>query len=115
LSISSIENELTLYFNGKLNKFATTLFFLGLPFQKRVWEELQKIPYGETRSYSDLAKAVKKPTAFRAVAQANGANQFAIIIPCHRVINKNGDLGGYGGGIVRKEWLINHEKQGIHT
>jgi AraC family transcriptional regulator, regulatory protein of adaptative response / methylated-DNA-[protein]-cysteine methyltransferase len=111
--ISSIESELIQYFNGKLREFKTPLFFLGSPFQKCVWEELIKIPYGQTRSYLDLASAIGKPSAFRAVAQANGANQFAIIIPCHRVINTNGELGGYGGGLMRKKWLINHERQGI--
>ncbi|OJW51112.1 MAG: bifunctional transcriptional activator/DNA repair enzyme protein Ada [Alphaproteobacteria bacterium 41-28] len=110
--IHSIERELNQYFDGKLEEFKTPLFLLGSPFQKRVWEELQKIPFGETRSYSDIAAAIGKPSAFRAVANANGANQLAIIIPCHRVINTNGDLGGYGGGITRKKWLINHEKRG---
>lgn len=71
-----------------------------------------KIPPGETRSYSDIAVALGKPSAYRAVAQANGANQLAIMIPCHRVINSNGDLGGYGGGLTRKNWLLHHEKQG---
>lgn len=108
--IESIESELNLYFDGKLNAFKTPLFHLGTPFQKRVWEELIKIPYGETRSYSALAKTIDKPSAFRAVARANGANQLAIVIPCHRVISSNGDLSGYGGGIARKKWLINHER-----
>jgi len=68
------------------------------------------IPPGETRSYQDIAVALGKPSACRAVAQANGANQLAIIIPCHRVINASGDLGGYGGGLTRKNWLLTHEK-----
>jgi AraC family transcriptional regulator, regulatory protein of adaptative response / methylated-DNA-[protein]-cysteine methyltransferase len=110
--INSIESELSQYFDGNLIEFKTPLFFMGSPFQKCVWEALKNIPYGETRSYADIAKAVGRPTAFRAVAQANGANQLALVIPCHRVINTNGDLGGYGGGITRKEWLLNHEKQG---
>lgn len=109
--ISLIENEIIQYFKGSLKEFKTPILALGSPFQKSVWEELQKIPYGETRSYLDIALTIGKPSAFRAVAQANGANQFAIIIPCHRVINTNGDLGGYGGGLMRKKWLINHEKQ----
>ncbi len=67
--------------------------------------------YGKTRSYAQLATTIGKSSAFRAAANANGANQFAIVIPCHRVINSNGDLGGYGGGIPRKKWLINHEKR----
>lgn len=110
--IRSIETELQAYFNGKLKEFKTPLLFIGSPFQKRVWEELIKIPYGETRSYSDLAQTIDRPTAFRAVAQANGANQLALVVPCHRIINMNGDLGGYGGGITRKQWLIDHEKNG---
>ncbi|GKU77335.1 bifunctional transcriptional activator/DNA repair enzyme AdaA [Paenibacillus sp. L3-i20] len=109
--IQSIEAELTQYFNGSLNHFKTPIHLLGSPFQKSVWEQLMNIPAGETRSYLDIAKALGKPTSFRAVAQANGANQLAIIVPCHRVINTNGDLGGYGGGITRKNWLLTHEKQ----
>ncbi|MCD6038949.1 MAG: cysteine methyltransferase [Gammaproteobacteria bacterium] len=109
--INSIENELSHYFSGKLTAFKTPLFFLGSSFQKQVWEELRKISYGETRSYADIAEAIGRPTAFRAVAQANGSNQLAIIVPCHRVINKNGDLGGYAGGLGHKEWLINHEQK----
>lgn len=111
--IRSIEKELSQYFDGKLKIFNTPLFFFGSPFQKHVWEELIKIPYGETRSYLDIAKAIGRPTAFRAVANANGANQLAVIIPCHRVINTGGDLGGYGGGITRKKWLIDHEKKNM--
>lgn len=109
--ITSIEKELHQYFSGKLNDFKTPLFFLGSPFQKHVWEELIKIPIGETRSYSDIAIAIGSPSSFRAVANANGANQLAILIPCHRVINTNGELGGYGGGLIRKKWLLNHEKK----
>ncbi|MGQ3887396.1 bifunctional transcriptional activator/DNA repair enzyme AdaA [Legionella sp. CNM-1927-20] len=108
--ITSIEKELAEYFTSKLNYFKTPVFFLGTSFQQRVWEELQRIPAGETRTYSDIAKSLGKPSAFRAVAQANGANQLAIIIPCHRVIKENGQLGGYGGGIARKEWLLNLER-----
>jgi AraC family transcriptional regulator of adaptative response/methylated-DNA-[protein]-cysteine methyltransferase len=111
--IRSIEHELNQYFEGTLKSFITPLFLLGSPFQKRVWEGLQKIPFGETRSYADIAKAMGNPSAFRAVANANGANQIAIVIPCHRVINTNGELGGYGGGVVRKKWLLDHERQGI--
>lgn len=109
--IHLIETELKAYFKGGLKKFKTPLFFLGSSFQKQVWEELIKIPYGETRCYSDIAKAIGRPLAHRATASANGANQLALIVPCHRVININGDLGGYGGGLARKQWLINHEKR----
>ncbi len=109
--LNQIEVELKEYFSGKIHAFKTPLFLIGSPFQKMVWEELQKIPRGETRFYAQIAKAIGKPSAFRAVALANGANQFAIVIPCHRVINSNGDLGGYGGGIKRKEWLLKHERK----
>lgn len=108
--ITAIEKELEHYFAGRLQTFTTPLHFLGSPFQQSVWLELQKIPHGETRSYAQLAIAVGNPAACRAVAQANGANQLALIIPCHRVINADGKIGGYGGGINRKEWLLNHER-----
>jgi len=111
--IKSITKELTLYFDGKIRKFNTSIFFLGSDFQNKVWSELKNIPYGKTCSYADLAKSIGKPSAFRAVAQANGTNQFAIVIPCHRVINTNGDLGGYSGGLTRKQWLIDHEKRNL--
>jgi len=109
--LHSIETELNQYFDGTLKTFKTPLVFLGSSFQKRVWEELQKIPFGETRSYAQLAITIGNPSAFRAVANANGANQFAIVVPCHRVINSNGELGGYGGGLPRKKWLLEHERQ----
>lgn len=108
--IDSIETELTQYYAGTLNKFKTPLHLLGSPFQQEVWAELQKIPFGETRSYSDIAIGMNRPSSQRAVANANGANQLAIIIPCHRVIQANGEIGGYGGGVSRKQWLLNHEK-----
>ncbi|BCA94481.1 6-O-methylguanine DNA methyltransferase [Legionella antarctica] len=111
LPIISIEKELNAYFEGNLNEFVTPLHLLGSPFQKLTWQGLLKIPYGETRSYSKQAEVIGKSSAIRAVANANGANQLAIIIPCHRIINLNGDIGGYGGGIVRKKWLIEHEQR----
>lgn len=107
--IQSIEKELSQYFKGKLKVFNTPLSLLGSPFQLSVWKALQKIPHGKTCSYADIATAIDKSTAFRAVANANGANPIAIVIPCHRVIHSDGGLGGYGGGISRKEWLIEHE------
>jgi len=107
--LRSIELELKNYFEGKLKIFTTPLFLLGSPFQQRVWKELLKIPYGTTRSYAAQATSMGEPKAIRAVANANGANQLAIVIPCHRIINTNGALGGYGGGIARKEWLLQHE------
>ena len=109
--INAIKTELQQYFEGNLKALNTPFFLLGTPFQNQVWEELKNIPYGETSSYSDIATAVGRPSAFRAVAQAIGANQLALIIPCHRVINANGNLGGYAGGIERKKWLLNHEQR----
>ncbi|HBN21919.1 MAG TPA: bifunctional transcriptional activator/DNA repair enzyme protein Ada [Holosporales bacterium] len=109
--IKLITQELKEYFSGKLTAFKTPLALLGSDFQKKVWQELQLIPYGETRSYAEQARLMGKDKAFRAVANANGSNQLAIIIPCHRVIQSNGSLGGYGGGLHRKKWLINHEKE----
>jgi AraC family transcriptional regulator of adaptative response/methylated-DNA-[protein]-cysteine methyltransferase len=109
--IDSIDAELKAYFQGTLTHFKTPLFWLGSPFQKTVWEELMKIKPGQTCSYAEIARNIGMPKAFRAVANANGANQLAIVIPCHRVINTNGDIGGYGGGISRKSWLLNHEKR----
>lgn len=75
------------------------------------WQALTLIPYGETRSYAQQAQSLGKPTAYRAVANANGANSLSIIIPCHRIINSSGNLGGYGGGIARKQWLLEHERK----
>ena len=108
--IQSIEKELKLYFSGKLAHFKTPLKMMGSPFQQSVWNALLQIPPGETRTYSDIAVAIGSPKAFRAVARANGANQVAIVIPCHRVINSGGGLGGYGGGVLRKQQLLEIEK-----
>lgn len=108
--LQSIAQELKAYFAGELRCFTTPFQVLGTPFQQRTWAALQDIPYGETRSYAGLACAVEKPTAHRAVANANGANQLAILIPCHRVINTGGALGGYKGNLMRKKWLLDHEK-----
>lgn len=107
--IDSIERELKQYFRGELKRFLTPIMMVGTPFQKKVWLELQKIPIGETCSYSDIAKKLENIGAVRAVGSANGANQIAIAIPCHRVINSDGQLGGYGGGLARKKWLLEHE------
>lgn len=104
-----IEKELNLYFKGNLTEFTTPLFMQGTLFQKKVWETLRTIPYGESISYLQLAEKVGKPSAYRAAANANGANRFIIIVPCHRVMNANGKLGGYSAGIDRKKWLLNHE------
>ncbi|WP_085065663.1 methylated-DNA--[protein]-cysteine S-methyltransferase [Rickettsia peacockii] len=109
--IISIEEELKSYFSGTLQKFNTPIYLLGSEFQKLVWQELMNVPYGETRSYFTQAKLIGMERSCRAVANANGANKFVIIIPCHRIINNNGKLGGYGSGLDRKKWLIEHERQ----
>lgn len=109
--ITLIETELNAYFSGKLQIFTTPYRVFGSLFQQAVWKGLCEIPYGETRSYAAQSAFLGKPQAYRAVANANGANQLAIIIPCHRVIASDGTLGGYGGGLTIKEWLINHEKK----
>lgn len=108
--IMSIADELRAYFEKGLQEFTTPLYLVGSMFQKRVWEELRKISIGKTKSYSAIANAIARPTACRAVAQANSTNQIAIVIPCHRVIQANGKLGGYAGGILRKQWLLHHER-----
>jgi AraC family transcriptional regulator of adaptative response/methylated-DNA-[protein]-cysteine methyltransferase len=104
--------ELESYFSRALREFSVPLCYPGTVFQERVWSALREIPYGETRSYHDLAVAVGNPQAVRAVGRANGLNRIAIVIPCHRVVNKNGDLGGYGGGLRRKEYLLSLEREG---
>jgi methylated-DNA-[protein]-cysteine S-methyltransferase len=101
--------ELGAYFAGRLQKFTLPLDLRGTPFQKAVWEALLGIPYGETRSYSDIARAIGRSAAVRAVGLANGANPVSIIVPCHRVIGKSGDLVGYGGGLERKRALLELE------
>lgn len=111
-SLCSLIRELERYFKGDLKVFQTPMIFhSGTPFQKRVWGELAKIPYGTTRSYGEIAIAIDKPTAYRAVAQANGANPLAIVIPCHRVINSDGKLGGYSSGLSKKKHLLTLESK----
>jgi AraC family transcriptional regulator of adaptative response/methylated-DNA-[protein]-cysteine methyltransferase len=109
--IAQIEAELAAYFAGRSMRFATPLARHGSPFQIAVWDALVAIPAGQTRSYTGLGHAIGRPSAVRAVAQANGANPFAIVVPCHRVINADGTLGGYGGGLPRKRWLLDHERR----
>lgn len=108
-----IKTELQQYFQGKLKQFKTPLNYLGTPFQVQVWKTLTKIPYSKTRSYADVAALVGKPSAYRAVANANGVNKMVVVIPCHRVINHNGSLGGYGGGLERKQWLLDLESSSL--
>jgi methylated-DNA-[protein]-cysteine S-methyltransferase len=97
------------YFQGRLSEFDVPLALQGTPFQQGVWQQLLAIPFGLTTSYQDVADAIGKPKAVRAVGAANGRNPVSIIVPCHRVIGSNGKLVGYGGGLWRKEWLLRHE------
>lgn len=102
--------EIYEYFNQKREKFTIKLKFIGTPFQIKCWEVLQKIPYGKTISYKDESKKIGNEKAFRAVANANGKNNFSIIVPCHRVIANDGKIGGYTGGVWIKEYLLDLEK-----
>lgn len=103
--------QLKAYFNGKLQRFELALAGEGSAFQRSVWKALCKIPFGETESYGGLARRIGKPNASRAVGLANGKNPIGIIVPCHRVIGANGTLTGYGGGLERKKWLLEHERR----
>ena len=102
--------QLDEYFKGSRKSFSLKLLPQGTPFQKLVWQQLKKIPYGKVASYGDMARAVGNPHAYRAVGNANNRNPIAIVIPCHRVIGSDGKLVGYGSGLWRKEWLLDHEK-----
>lgn len=105
----ALKEQVEEYFNGTRQNFDLQLHLVGTSFQKRVWEELMKIPYGVTRSYKEQSIQVGNQKAIRAVAAANGENCIGIIVPCHRVIGENGHLTGYGGGLWRKKWLLEHE------
>jgi AraC family transcriptional regulator, regulatory protein of adaptative response / methylated-DNA-[protein]-cysteine methyltransferase len=106
------QQEMDEYFAGRLRAFTVPLAPAGTDFQKRAWEMLTRIPYGTTRSYGEQAVIIGQPTATRAVARANGDNPIAIIVPCHRVVGADGKLTGYGGGLWRKRWLLDHEQGG---
>ncbi|MGP3775116.1 methylated-DNA--[protein]-cysteine S-methyltransferase [Streptomyces sp. SDT5-1] len=105
-----VVDQLNAYFQGELTEFTVELNLHGTPFQRAVWAQLQRIPYGETRTYGELADALGKPNASRAVGLANGKNPVGVIVPCHRVIGANGDLTGYGGGLDRKRRLLTFER-----
>jgi O-6-methylguanine DNA methyltransferase len=108
----NVVKQLGLYFSGELENFDCQLdLSQGTPFQQKVWQELTHIPYGGTISYRTLAEAINKPKAFRAVGSANGKNPLPLIIPCHRVIQGNGSLGGYTGGLHIKRFLLDHENK----
>ncbi len=108
--LEQTETELLAYFEGKLCEFTVPLKLLGSDFTKSVWHELVKIKYGEQSTYERIAKNLNTPNKIQAIRRANGLNQISIMIPCHRIINADGSLSGYGGGIERKKWLLNHEK-----
>lgn len=109
--IQQAKKELAEYFEGKRTTFEVALHTPGTDFQNQVWKQLQQIPLGQTTTYQDLAATIDNPKAVRAVASANGYNRIAIMVPCHRVIGKDGQLRGYGGGLERKQWLLEHEKR----
>ncbi len=103
--------ELEEYFRGRLKSFSVKLRLSGTDFQEEVWRRLLEIPYGQTATYKEVAEAIGRPLAIRAVGGANHRNPISIIVPCHRVVGHNGGLVGYGGGLWRKEWLLRHERR----
>jgi AraC family transcriptional regulator, regulatory protein of adaptative response / methylated-DNA-[protein]-cysteine methyltransferase len=109
----TLQAQLTAYFAGRLDQFTIPLAAQGTLFTQTVWQALQAVPYGTTRSYAALATQMGAPRAIRAVGRANGANPLAIVIPCHRLLGADGALTGYAGGLWRKEWLIAHERRGL--
>jgi AraC family transcriptional regulator of adaptative response/methylated-DNA-[protein]-cysteine methyltransferase len=108
--LAAAQSEIAEYFAGARREFTVPLDTPGSPFQRAVWDALRAIPYGETRSYLEQARAIGRPDAVRAVARANGDNRISIIIPCHRVIGSNGELTGYGGQLWRKKALLERER-----
>jgi methylated-DNA-[protein]-cysteine S-methyltransferase len=103
------EEQLKAYFDGELKEFTLELRLQGTPFQRTVWDQLRRIPYGETRSYGELARRLGRPGAARAVGAANALNPLSILVPCHRVVGAAGALTGYAGGMAAKAWLLAHE------
>jgi methylated-DNA-[protein]-cysteine S-methyltransferase len=109
-AFESVVEQLHEYFEGRLTEFDVPLDMHGTPFERRVWNALRDIPYGETASYGEVARRIGQPSASRAVGLANGRNPIAVIVPCHRVIGANGTLTGYGGGLERKQLLLELER-----
>lgn len=109
--LDQLRTELGEYFAGQRRIFSLPLVYPGTGFQRQVWDAVQHIPYGETRAYEQIAYQIGLPKAARAVGTTNGRNRIAIVIPCHRLINKDGKLGGYGGGLWRKQWLLDLERR----
>jgi methylated-DNA-[protein]-cysteine S-methyltransferase len=108
--LKSAALQLKEYFTGTRREFDLPVALHGTAFQCKVWEHLKSIPCGETRTYGQLAQRIRQPTASRAVGLANGRNPVSIVIPCHRIIGSDGSLTGYGGGLERKQWLLEHER-----
>jgi methylated-DNA-[protein]-cysteine S-methyltransferase len=106
-----VRAQLHAYFEGRLQRFTLPIAGRGTTFQQRVWRTLCEIPYGDTESYGGLARRLGSDKASRAVGLANGRNPISIIVPCHRVVGANGSLTGYGGGLARKQWLLEHERR----
>ena len=108
-SFGSIVEQLNAYFDNEIKYLSIPTLFAGTDFQKRVWEELQKIPFGETKTYAEVASSIRRPKAVRAVGTAIGANPIPVVIPCHRVIGSNQSLTGFSGGLENKAFLLRHE------
>ena len=109
IPFAEVKPQLAAYFNGELTEFDLPLNLQGTDFQRMIWRQLQKIPFGQTMSYGEMAQRIGNPNGARAVGAANGRNPISIIIPCHRLIGSTGKLTDYGGGLERKEWLLAHE------
>ncbi len=109
ISVQALER----YFLGQLFEFDAPLDLIGTPFQKQVWSALLTIPYGKTKSYDEIAKLINNPKSYRAIGNANRNNPISLIVPCHRVVRKNGALGGYNGGIEVKKWLLEFERKNL--
>ncbi|WP_167105240.1 methylated-DNA--[protein]-cysteine S-methyltransferase [Sphingomonas oligoaromativorans] len=109
--LREVQHQLASYFEGTLQKFDLPLDFRGTDFQRQVWSALLDIPFGQTRSYADIARAIGRPIAYRAVGAANGRNPISIVAPCHRVIGHNGGLTGFAGGIEAKRYLLELERR----
>lgn len=115
IHLKKATRELQEYFEGERLHFSLALDSKGTDFQKKVWRALQQIPFGETCTYGEVAKRIKQPNAARAVGMANNRNPLPIVVPCHRVIGKSGELVGYAGGMKIKKWLLAHESQMAHS